>query len=85
MGESGIRLVKLAVLVLLISLGGICKLKLIGRANGLLGVIGLGATLMSSFDLLNGSTNKGEGARVDLISWEDFGLGLMAGARPPSF
>lgn len=85
MGESGIRLVKLAVLVLLISLGGICKVKLRGRANGRLGVIGLGATLMSSFDLFDGSTNKGEGARVDLISWEDFGLGLMTGARPPNF
>ena len=68
MGESGTRLVKLAVLVLLISLGGICKLKFRGRANGLLGVIGLGATLMSSFDLLNGSINKGEGERVALMS-----------------
>lgn len=67
-GESGTRLVKLAMLVLLMSLGGICKLKPRGRVFGLLGVTGLIGTLMSSFDLLKGSTNKGEGESVVLKS-----------------
>jgi hypothetical protein len=80
-GESGIRLVKLAMLVLLIFLGGICRLSPREGASDFLDVTGLGATLISSFDLLNGSTKRGEGKSVDLISWEDFGLGLAARAR----
>lgn len=42
-GDRGTRLVKLAVLVLLMSLGGICRLKPRWGTFGLLGVIGPGA------------------------------------------
>ena len=75
-GDNGTRLVILAVLVLLISLGGICKLRPRGGKFGLLGVTGLEATLMSSCEVFGGSTNSGEGGRADKDSCEDQGLGL---------
>jgi len=44
LGDKGARLVILAVLVLLVSLGGICKLRPREGKFGLLGVTGQGAT-----------------------------------------
>lgn len=60
------RLVKLAVLVLLISLGGICRLRPRGMTFGRLGVTGSDATLRSSLDVRRESMNTGDGDRTDL-------------------
>lgn len=84
-GDKGTRLVMLAVLVLLISLGGICKLSPRGGKIGLLGVTGLKATLMSSFEIFAGSTSSGDGDRADKDSCEDQGLGLEGDFEEVSF
>ena len=65
-GETGMRLVRLAVLVLLISLGGICRLRPRGITFGRLGVTGSDATLRSSLDVRRESINNGDGDRMDL-------------------
>ena len=65
-GDTGIRLVRLAVLVLLISLGGICKLRPRGGTFGLFGVRGPDATLISSLEARRESTNNGDGDNMDL-------------------
>lgn len=73
MGDTGMRLDKLAVLVLEISLRGICRLKPRGATAGLLGVTGPDAMLKSSFEERLLSTNDGDGDSMDLKSWVDQG------------
>ena len=68
------RLAKLAVLVLLMSLGGICRLRPRGATLGRLGVVGPDATLRSSLEALRESINNGDGDSTDLKPWEDQGL-----------
>lgn len=60
------RLVKLAVLVLLMSLGGICKLRQREGMFGRLGVTGSDATLRSSLEVRRESINNGDGDSTDL-------------------
>jgi len=62
------RLDRLAVLVLVRSLGGICKLRPRGGTAGLLGVTGPEATLRSSLEERRLSANDGLGDRIDLKS-----------------
>ena len=65
-GETGMRLVKLAVLVLLTSRGGICRLRPRGATLGRFGVTGPDATLRSSLEARRESVNNGEGDSMDL-------------------
>ena len=60
-GDCGIRFVKFAVLVLLISRGGIWRLRPREAKVVLLGVIGVGVAYESSFDIDELSMNAGEG------------------------
>jgi len=62
------RLDRLAVLVLVRSLGGICKLRPRGATAGLLGVTGPEVTLRSSLEERRLSTNDGLGDSIDLKS-----------------
>ena len=76
LGDKGGRVVELAVLVLLMSFAGICRLKPRGKL-GLLGVTGLSATSMSSLDvLLVPSEKDGDGDKVGPSSCEDQDLSL---------
>lgn len=75
-GDRGTRFSSFAVLVLLMSRGGICRLKpRVGR-SGLLGVTGLGAKQVSSFEVFLGSRKDGEGESTGTISLADHALGL---------
>lgn len=67
-GERGMRLDRLAVLVLLRSLGGICKLRPRGAVAGLLGVTGPEVILRSSLEERRLSMKEGEGESIDLKS-----------------
>jgi len=80
------RLDRLAVLVLEISLGGICRLSPRGATAGLLGVTGPDAMLRSSFEERLLSVNDGDGDNRDLKSWVDQGrrLVVMLGGEAPS-
>ena len=62
------RLDKFAVLVLLMSRGGICKLKPRGITAGRFGVTGPEATLRSSFEERRPSEDEEDGDRIDLKS-----------------
>ena len=62
------RFVRLAVLVLLVSLGGICRLKPRDATLGLLGVTGPEATSRSSLEERRLSVNEGDGDNIDLNS-----------------
>lgn len=75
-GDRGTRLTSFAVLVLLISRGGICRLKPRAGKSGLLGVTGLGPTQVSSFEVFLGSLKDGEGDSTGVISFVDHALGL---------
>ena len=74
LGETGMRFVRFAVLVLLMSLGGICKLRPRGATLGLLGVTGPEGTSRSSLEERRPSVNDGDGDNIDLKSWDDHGL-----------
>ena len=67
-GDMGIFLVRLAVLVLLISLGGICRLRPRAGTLGRLGVTGAGVTSKSSLEERRLSVNDGDGDSMDLKS-----------------
>ena len=62
------RLVRFAVLVLLISLGGICKLRPRGATLVLFGVTGPEGTSRSSLEERRLSVNDGDGDNIDLKS-----------------
>ncbi len=62
------RFDRLAVLVLEMSLGGICRLSPRGPAVGLWGVTGPDAMLRSSFEERLLSVNDGDGDKRDLKS-----------------
>ena len=81
LGESGTRLmrlvVKFAVLELLTSLDGICKLSPRAGKLGRLGVTGDWSRQVSSFETLGGSRNAGEGESArGLRSIDDHGRGF---------
>ena len=74
LGDTGGRLVvKFAVLVLLTSLGGICKLRPREAKVGRLGVIGLGSISWSSLEDRLASMKVGDGDRIFLIPCADHG------------
>ena len=76
LGDNGTRLTKFAVLVLLMSRGGICRLRPRGGWFGLLGVTGvLEGIWMSSLDVL-ASRKGGDGERTAWIPSVDHGRGL---------
>lgn len=81
-GDTGMRLERLAVLVLVTSLGGICRLRPRGATAGLFGVTGPDATPESSLEERLLSTKDGDGDSMDLKSWDD--QGLLFGSRGPS-
>ena len=67
-GDTGVRLVdRFAVLVLLTSLGGICKLRPREPKLGRLGVTGLVSMSWSSLDARLASMKVGDGDRIVLI------------------
>ena len=72
------RLVRFAVEVLLMSRGGICKLRPLDEKVDLRGVTGLGAVYESSFEVFEFSTSAGEGESRDLASWDVHGRGGIA-------
>lgn len=72
------RLVRFAVEVLLMSRGGICKLRPLEEKVDLRGVTGLGTVYESSFDVVDFSTRAGEGDSGDLVSWDVHGRGGIA-------
>ena len=72
-GDTGTRLDRFAVLVLLTSLGGICRLRPRRVQLGLFGVTGVGRISQSSFETFLFSINAGDGDRNDLIPCEDQG------------
>ena len=75
LGDTGVRwIVRLAVLVLLTSLGGICKLRPREASKGRLGVVGLGSISWSSLEDRRASMNVGDGDRIDLRPCADHGL-----------
>ena len=78
-GDTGIRFDRLAVLVLLKSCGGICKLNLRGTTPGLLGVTGPAVILRSSLEDRLLSVKVGDGDNMDLKSEEDQGRRLVSG------
>lgn len=75
-GDKGTRFTNFAVLVLLMSRGGICRLKPRAGKSGLLGVTGLGAKQVSSFEVFLGSWKDGDGESTGAISFADHARGL---------
>ena len=75
------RLVKFAVEVLLMSRGGICKLRPLEEKVDLRGVTGLALVYESSFDVVEFSTSAGEGDSRDLGSWDVHGRGGIVAAE----
>lgn len=75
-GDRGTRFANFAVLVLLMSRGGICRLKPRAGKSGLLGVTGLGAKQVSSFEVFLGLWKDGDGESTGAISFGDHALGL---------
>ena len=77
-GDRGTRfrrfVVRFAVLELVVSRGGICRLRPRGGRLGRFGVIGKGATCVSSLDVFAGSRNAGDGESVGFSSREDHDL-----------
>ena len=74
LGETGVRFVdKFAVLVLLTSLGGICKLRPLAMKLGRLGVTGLVSKPWSSLEDCLPSRKVGEGERTLLMPCADHG------------
>lgn len=75
LGDTGVRLVvRFAVLVLLTSLGGICKFRPRDAKVVRLGVVGAGSISWSSLEERLASTKVGDGERMDLIPCADHGL-----------
>ena len=75
-GDTGILFDRLAVLVLLRSRGGICRLNPRGGWFGRFGVTGMGERWLSSFEALLFSIKVGDGDSIDLIPRADHGRGL---------
>jgi hypothetical protein len=67
-GDNGTRAAKCAGLGMGSSRGGICSERPLERKSGRRGVLGLAITVWSSFDVLVGSRNLGEGSSLGVLS-----------------